>query len=272
MGKYIYKITNILNGKAYIGQSNNPKRRFTEHKNIRCKETSVSLIGRAITKYGAENFSFEILGYFEDYNQKERDYIEQFGTLFPNGYNLQKGGEEPPVHYGEDNWISKLTQEKVDKIIEAILDWDYPRREIIKDLDITQDMFRHINEGTAWRKEDLNYPLRPPEAELIEKKARQVKKMLKETNLSQKEIAKQVKLKRSFVTMINIGKNHFDENETYPLRKTYKERNFLIKKLLLETTLSMVEIAKKTNSDYQSVYNICHGKTWYDKNLKYPLR
>ena len=55
----IYKITNKLNNKIYIGQSNNIQRRFLEHQT----KGSISRIpvDEAIQKYGKENFSFEVM-------------------------------------------------------------------------------------------------------------------------------------------------------------------------------------------------------------------
>ena len=73
MKKAIYKIENKINHKIYIGQSKNPEERFLQHcyKNEKYK----SLINEAILKYGKNNFSFEIIGWFEDYNEKEKYYI-----------------------------------------------------------------------------------------------------------------------------------------------------------------------------------------------------
>lgn len=50
----IYKITNKINGKIYIGQSNNIKRRFWEHQNRGA--ASRIPVDAAIEKYGSENF------------------------------------------------------------------------------------------------------------------------------------------------------------------------------------------------------------------------
>lgn len=61
----IYKITNKINGKIYIGQSINIERRWKEHIFDNRKN---SLIHLAIIKYGKENFSFEVI---EECNQKE---------------------------------------------------------------------------------------------------------------------------------------------------------------------------------------------------------
>ena len=77
----IYKITNLLNGKIYIGQSIHIEKRWKEH----CQNSSKSLISQAIQKYGKENFSFQIL---EECNEnqlleKESKYILQYDSLVP---------------------------------------------------------------------------------------------------------------------------------------------------------------------------------------------
>lgn len=218
MEKAIYKITNKINGKAYIGQSKNPRARWRDHV-VGYSKNGVSLIHRAIKKYGEENFNFEIIGWFEDYNEKEKYYIQYYRTIKPYGYNIQLGGEEPPVHYGEDNVNSKISQEIAEKVQEQLQDWNIPRRKIIKDNKITSDILRHINEGNSWHRDDLNYPLRPSEKELNEIKADKIINLLQTTTLSQREIASMVGWARSAVTMINIGKNHYRDNLEYPIRK-----------------------------------------------------
>lgn len=79
----IYKITNKLNNKAYIGQSVHCGKRLDEH------YKGNQLIDDVIRQDGIVNFTFEILkevnkedlSYWEDY------YIMKYNTLFPNGYN-----------------------------------------------------------------------------------------------------------------------------------------------------------------------------------------
>ena len=79
----IYKITNKINGKSYIGQSIHCGRRLDEH----CKGNQ--LIDEIIQLEGVENFTFEILkevlkeelSYWEDY------FIIKYQTFFPKGYN-----------------------------------------------------------------------------------------------------------------------------------------------------------------------------------------
>jgi len=83
----IYKITNLVNGKEYVGKDESSRKRYYG---------SGKLIVFAIKKYGKENFRKEIL--FETNNkevlcEKEKEYIIECNSLSPNGYNLTSGGE-----------------------------------------------------------------------------------------------------------------------------------------------------------------------------------
>lgn len=86
----IYKITNKLNNKIYIGQSIDITRRWWEHKH---DNRSNSLIHLAITKYGEENFTFEVIEECsqDQLNEREQYWIE-FYNSFEDGYNLTRGG------------------------------------------------------------------------------------------------------------------------------------------------------------------------------------
>ena len=87
----IYKITNKLNGKVYIGQSIDIDTRWRQH--INAKDNYA--IHNAIKKYGEENFSFEVLLECpaDMLNVWERDMIALYDCISPNGYNLTEGGE-----------------------------------------------------------------------------------------------------------------------------------------------------------------------------------
>lgn len=214
----VYIITNKKNNKSYIGQTKDPQRRFKEHCRV-CKN-STSLISQAIQKYGKDNFEFKILGWYEGYLKKEREMIALYKTLAPNGYNILEGEENPPFHKGEAHPLAKLSQKEVDAIqFDMMYNWDMRFKDFQRKYSLTKDQFRHIREGSSWRREDLIYPLRPTEKEINILRANQVIYLLKNTNLTQKEIGKIVGWSRSAVTMINIGKNHFREEETYPIRK-----------------------------------------------------
>lgn len=79
----IYRITNKLNNKSYIGQSIHCGKRLDEH------SKGTQLIDEIIQIEGIENFNFEILKEVEksELNYWEDFFIIKFGTMFPNGYN-----------------------------------------------------------------------------------------------------------------------------------------------------------------------------------------
>jgi group I intron endonuclease len=83
----IYKTTNLINGKIYIGQ---------DSKNNSDYFGSGVMIKRAIKKYGKENFIKEIIDYAEDKNildEKEIYWIDKFNAKDKNiGYNISNGG------------------------------------------------------------------------------------------------------------------------------------------------------------------------------------
>ena len=220
--KAIYKITNKLNGKTYIGQSKHPEQRWDAHcyKHTQYK----SLINQAIQRHGRDNFDFEILGWFEDYNEKEREFIQLYNSLAPNGYNFAPGGEEPPAMIGEDNPAAKITREIAQCIQQDLLGKELSRIEIINKYDVTSDIVRHINDGDAWHDNSLQYPLRESAASLKQDKIEAIKNALINSKKTQKEIAEEFGMARTAITAINNGQNWYDPNLDYPLRKTNRQK------------------------------------------------
>ena len=138
----IYKIENKINGKIYIGQSNNLERRKTEHFNGSTKQE----IDRAIVEEGKENFTFTVIEYCKE---SELDALEQYWIAYYdsyyNGYNHTKGGQNSfcghPI----------LTKEDIIHIREAYA--AHQRRKNIyllyKDK-ISEGGFNHIWDGSRW--------------------------------------------------------------------------------------------------------------------------
>jgi len=92
---FIYKITNKINGKIYIGQtSRNIKERWYSHCN---RKDSIAPLTSAIKKYGKQNFDLEIIEKVKISKQldiREKFWIKEFNSLAPNGYNLFDGGNK----------------------------------------------------------------------------------------------------------------------------------------------------------------------------------
>lgn len=92
----IYKVTNQINGKAYVGQTIvSLRERMLGHirkANAGCPYS----LSRAIIKYGADKFVFEEVCSCqskEELNAKEKELIKELNTKVPAGYNMTDGGE-----------------------------------------------------------------------------------------------------------------------------------------------------------------------------------
>tara|TARA_B100000902_G_scaffold392817_1_gene445842 strand:- start:46 stop:1065 length:1020 start_codon:yes stop_codon:yes gene_type:complete len=93
---HIYKITNIINNKIYVGKTEHPPtKRWKEH--LWSARNPTMAISHAIHKYGQENFKFEVIEecLTEYVNKKETYWIGKLDT-FENGYNSTLGGDGNP--------------------------------------------------------------------------------------------------------------------------------------------------------------------------------
>lgn len=93
----IYAITNIITGKIYVGQAQNIKRRWIEHKARLTKGCHDNqYLQRAWNKYGKEAFRFEVLEYciIDCLNDREQYFID---TFLPQGvlYNIARDVRAP---------------------------------------------------------------------------------------------------------------------------------------------------------------------------------
>lgn len=177
------------------------------------------MVDKAIQKYGKENFELTILGEFEDYNEKEQYYIQLYRSLTPYGYNILKGGEEPPHFSEEEHPRALITQDQVNKIIEQLQDWKIPLKTIIANNKITNDIARHIKDGSSWRDDSLQYPLRPNEKDIDLYRVKYIQFMCcNRLDIPLNKIGEIVGWNRSSAKMINQGKNHFDGRLKYPIR------------------------------------------------------
>ena len=138
---YLYQITNLINGKIYIGQTNNITKRWSNHKSCNSPNT---VIAKAIQKYGVENFKFEIL------YRNEKDYVGEKGKQ-------AKALQEKIVKFGkimnkrdtdeEEKALISLFPLEIKFIINQLMDFiniHYP----------TKDYFEELREETEKRKNE----------------------------------------------------------------------------------------------------------------------
>lgn len=100
---YIYCITNIVNGKCYVGQTiRTIADRWKDHRYAAANGEDGSILYRAIRLYGVESFRVEELckitantpeELHSALNDQESHYIAKLGTYKPDGYNMTLGGQ-----------------------------------------------------------------------------------------------------------------------------------------------------------------------------------
>lgn len=125
----IYKITNKVNGKMYIGGSTNLKHRKRDHfKPYRINKFKHLPIYEAMIEFGRENFKFEVIEECsaEDLEERENYYLEKYKS-YENGYNVSSHAismkdEEISNNYAEmtrkrnfKNWADEEYREQMSK-------------------------------------------------------------------------------------------------------------------------------------------------------------
>ena len=105
---YLYRVTNKINGKIYIGQTVNPSARWWQHRND-AAEPKIPF-HHAIKKYGAHNFEFEIIASckgFDNTNAIETELVKQYDSYVTDGkgYNATHGGMNAPK---SEEWIQAM--------------------------------------------------------------------------------------------------------------------------------------------------------------------
>lgn len=291
---YIYKFTNKINGHCYIGQTNNLQKRYNGHKSesFNPKVSGYWLpLHCAIRKYGIDNFTYEVIeeiadGESQDFiNEREKYFIQYYHSLKDeNGYNVTLGGDgcpKPPLSYEEKLERSKLfTGEEIKDIQQRLInDEEYDDIEKIYAPKLKRTFLVNINTGTNFYNPDFNYPLKKnAKSKFSQKEIREIKNRIKSGEIYS-SIQKDFNIKSAgFLSMINTGKYFYSDEDNYPLcnkgcRKQDNEEwvNGIIFDII-NSDLSLSQIAGKWNKSYSTIKNINAGRSHKKEELKYPLR
>lgn len=114
----LYRVTNIVNGKIYIGQTvQNPDRRWSKHISNTRSTVILRPITWAIKKHGEDNFTFEIIAQcrsLDDANYLETELVKQYESHIStsNGYNVAWGGSNEPLSEERKKKISATLKGK----------------------------------------------------------------------------------------------------------------------------------------------------------------
>jgi group I intron endonuclease len=140
---YIYKTTNRINNKVYIGKS---MKTFNEN-----YLGSGVLLNRALKKYGRENFSVEVIEHAEDINElneKEKYWIAKYKD---NSYNIAEGGTGGNTlgnHPNKKQHYKKVAK-KISKTLKGHLVSEVTRKKLSKS---HKEWFQNLSED-----EKLNF-------------------------------------------------------------------------------------------------------------------
>lgn len=150
----IYKITNLINNKVYIGQSIDIKQRWYNHLHHHQRFKDLPLY-RAFKKYGITNFTFNIIEEcnIQDLDEREKYWIQYYNS-YNNGYNMTTGGQ------GTHNTEIKLSAKDIENIINLLKDNKLSQRKIAKLYNVGQDTISEINQGKTRRQNNIEYPIR----------------------------------------------------------------------------------------------------------------
>ena len=148
----IYKATNLINGKLYIGQTIDFVSRVTKHKSDArhaFERKDSSYFHKAMHKYGVDNFKFEIIEKIDNslLNEREKFWIKELNTFAPNGYNLTLGGD------AFDGFVRKQTEEEKKKRKETLIKYYENNPELKKE---RQQKTKKLWENAEYRIKVIN--------------------------------------------------------------------------------------------------------------------
>lgn len=221
----IYKTTNLINGKIYIGQSINNDPKYLG---------SGVFLKNAIEKHGKENFLKEVIDVadsVDELNEKEIYWIEKYNSTDKNiGYNLCSGGKGFKIYYGKTEEqiseihenLSKIHKEKWNNILLNMSDDELKklsesRSEISKkSWDISDDEYKEkckrISEGLKNSDFDFKNQLKSYWNSL---NAEEIREINQKRNLSNSEFWKNMSedLYKKRCENISIGKSYINQSK-----------------------------------------------------------
>lgn len=279
----IYKYTNVLDGKIYIGQTRQDlQERDKEHINVK----DDTYFHRALQAYGRDNFTLEVIEdniSLDQLDEKEKYYIDFYESFHTTGkgYNLTQGGQ-----WGSACQILTISQAK--EVKNLILNTDKTFWDIGREYNVTQYAISDINRGKTFFDKTLKYPLRPsPEkSELNQEKVDIIINSLQNTDLTQKEIADALGICEYTVGQINRGQNSWCPKDLdYPIKKAIQfstYQNILNQEQVIQIChdlcfcddMSLKEIGTKYSVAINTIGDISRGISWKEITHQFvrPIR
>ena len=265
----IYKVTNNLNQKIYIGKSVDIQERWNTHK--RESQTPQSLWDKnyrgvntafhaALRKYGIDNFTYEVIEECDEtlLNERERYWISFYNSTDKNiGYNMTIGGDGYSGGSGEDAPGSKLTQQECDLIKQKLKErWSY--QDIMKLVpQITSPTtIANINYGRTWRTKGETYPIciDPGHRTWSDEEAMQIKLRYAKGETIM-DLANELQVNYNTITALVTGKSY--TNLPVLEREADWKRISIKRKLSPEEVVFYRDEHYKNNKSVKSLHESC---------------
>jgi group I intron endonuclease len=238
----IYRIKNLLNSKIYIGQTKDPKTRWSRHKSdARLGKKYNWYLYDAMRKYGVDNFIFEVIAqtkYIEEVDRLEILLIEQYKSTDRNfGYNISEGGQSNKL-------VSVETREKQSKAAKGRKPWN-------KNIPCSEETKKLLSEANKGKKFRLGV-----------KASAETKKILSNINLGKKASEETIeKMSRSM-----MGKNAGKKNGMYGRKSSHakltQEQASEIRSEYKLGGTTLIALALKYEVSKKTILNIVHNKIY----------
>jgi len=235
----IYKATNTLNGKVYIGQTTQPlNERKRHHKYMSLKGDRRTPFQIALLDEGFDNFTWKQRDTFnnaEELTAKEKHWVAFYKANDPQyGYNITGGGI-----------AAKHTEETKRKI-----------SRIVKGRKVSEETRRKISEGNKGKHNGENNPFFGKKH--TEESRRKMSEAQKRKHPAKPAVIKPKKIKLPKPPKILKGKA---TGERHP-KNTTSEATALQIKIDLQAGMRICEIMRKHGVTKSVVSNIKHGYSW----------
>lgn len=231
---FIYKITNTINQKLYIGKTicKNPVNRWYRHLSIAKNKTTSNhtyqLVHKSINKYGKENFTFEVIeecgsealgaGREKFWIEFHKTNVWIYGSQF--GYNLTAGGDGSSGFKHSEAAKNKMSEDRRGTRLgqENTFFGRHHSKESIKIISEKNKGKKHTQEAkdqisaSLKGKKKSKYEMKVPRhgeysnsAKLTWERVRQIRKIYSQGNITIAQLARENEV--SFMAISNILKN-----------------------------------------------------------------
>ena len=283
----IYKATNKVNGKSYIGMTSYTLEfRKRDHYNCAMRHAFHSVFHHAIRKYGFDAFTWEEIDnamFYDDLQEKEKYWIKHYDT-YNNGYNLTIGGEgvTGADRRGEKSSTALLTDQQALEIIKLLIDGEMSEKEIAEIYNVSIGIISRINSGKTYShlyegdcpakagRKPVERILKGEQiggSILTQEQVVEIRRLLS-VGLTIKEIAKIMGVKRATIVNVRCGtswswlKTPYDDKiPRQPKYKLTEEQVREIKRLLKQGERQW-KIAELFNVAQTCISGIATGKRW----------